>query len=54
MNTIEIDSSAIKIIVRKSDAVIIYTNFGKYFVCTLDNPVTLPDGKIRYILKERD
>lgn len=50
-NFIEIDPKCVKIVVSKPDATIIYTDFNKVFVCTKDNPVTLQNGKIRYILR---
>lgn len=50
-NFIEIDPKCIKIVVSKSDATIIYTDFNKVFVCTKDNPVTLHNGKLRYVLR---
>lgn len=50
-NFIDIDPKIIKIVVSKPDATIIYTDFNKVFVCTKDNPVLLPSGKIRYILR---
>lgn len=50
-NFLEIDPKSIKAVVSKCDATIIYTDLNKVFVCTKDNPVLLPSGKIRYVLR---
>lgn len=50
-NFIEIKPECIKVVVSKPDATIIYTDLNKVFVCTKDNPVTLQNGKLRYVLR---
>lgn len=53
-NTITINPESIRAVVRKKDAIIIYTVFDKFFVCTNENPKLLKNGMIVCRLKGGD